>query len=613
MSIFDTRKPVESGKSGKITFPDTRTRTIIVGPGEYGGVQALGVRTTPQGTIDRFDPATGIKVVRSASEFSVHPNFDPVNPTDISATATGDTTIEITATADPGSSDGIEIHKSTTQGGPYSLDSTVEETDFNAPVEITGLTASTTYYFVLRSFLYDGVKQDAAFTAEVSATTGAGGAAPAAPGTPAIAEISRTATTMTLEATWTDVADETSYEWTAGSDDGTTWSDSATGLAAGSTSVQFVATRTNAEHTGFFCVKACNASGCSINSCNGFTVAGNLTAPSSLAATNPSGSDVDLDWSDMAGATVANETAIERRLVGGSFTEIDTVTFGTTHYDDNALADGDYEYRVRHRDTGTGDTSPYSSIDSVGIGTGGGGSDHPNEPAGYTQVSDRPFSAIGEDGWNAFDTVGLSIVSDATAPTSPPDVAQSLYPQGYTGGGSPSGTAKSISTTDDFYVAFTFKISSNWQGHDSQVNKILFIQNGPYPGSGPITVSAHGANAASLRLDMRLVPRGNEGSQSLGSPNLIPNLASGEIVRGTWHEIEINVVNNTAGNFDGEAHIWLDGVKITEYTDVMFFDDAVDPASGFQVVSWDPTWGGTGDTVISDQYQRMDHFYISVP
>jgi len=179
----------------------------------------------------------------------------------------------------------------------------------------------------------------------------------------------------------------------------------------------------------------------------------------------------------------------------------------------------------------------------------------PNEPAGFTTVVNRPFDAVAELGWGASSL--LTLVTDLTAPKSAPLVGQITFP-------------------------------AVWM-HDNPV--VYFSEQGS--GSGNLE--------AQLRLQNTPAP----------ARNLTPNLAAVSLTRGQWHRWEVVIVANTGDQANGEAHWWIDGVKVGEYRDVLYGSSAQPKAWGGPEISWMPIWGGIGDTVAQTMYMWMDHMYIS--
>jgi uncharacterized repeat protein (TIGR01451 family) len=100
--------------------------------------------------------------------------------------------------------------------------------------------------------------------------------------------------------------------------------------------------------------RAVNATGQSDYS-NGASATAPLSAPSGLAATPISSSQVDLSWTDNSASETGYE--IERRSSGGSFSLLTTTAADATSYSDGTVGDGTaYEYRVRAVN-GTGSSS----------------------------------------------------------------------------------------------------------------------------------------------------------------------------------------------------------------------------------------------------------------
>jgi len=232
-----------------------------------------------------------------------------------------------------------------------------------------------------------------------------------------------------------------------------------------------------------------------------------------------------------------------------------------------------------------------------------GGGAYPNEPVGFLAVTERSYLATVEDGWTATTAGGFSIVSDATAPKSPSAVGQMVYPAGSSDldpGWTEYPSLAGLGYTR-LYLSFWVKLSANWQGHKTSVNKIGYVWVHDKPVVFPLV---QGVGSAPLHTAV--------GLQDI--PNLVavteaPNLGTVEIVRGQWHRWELVLVMNTGSNADGELHWWIDGVKVGEYKNIEYGDAT--QGKLWQDPCWRPIWGGQGDTLVQTQYMWMDHYYAS--
>lgn len=233
-----------------------------------------------------------------------------------------------------------------------------------------------------------------------------------------------------------------------------------------------------------------------------------------------------------------------------------------------------------------------------------------NEPAGFTAISDRPFSAKVEAGWLDRDSPGdrFAIVRDDGAPKSAPWVGQATFPKGLVGGVGPVNTYLQTAAQagrTEMYMQFWLKFSPNFLGAPSAgINKVLHI----WTGQGSKAVFA----AFGYNMD-RLVPQMRMQNIDVGEVafNLDPNVNRGvTLARNTWYRVEILLRLNTPGQRDGEIHWWVDGTKLGQYTNIGY--NAVGKRHDWWNVQWNPTYGSPQDVVAADQYMWIDHFYVSV-
>ena len=240
------------------------------------------------------------------------------------------------------------------------------------------------------------------------------------------------------------------------------------------------------------------------------------------------------------------------------------------------------------------------------------------EPAGAVPILVQPYDTRLVAGMTTDSSPRFSIVTDPTAPYTPSNVAQVLFPTGYAAGVSgtneafwqafPSGGLSTV------YFCIHFKISSNWYGHPtSGVNKICYLgidtTSAPGTNGRQFYLSAQGIGAGALEFQPRLqgiaIPHGG----SL-SPVLYANQGNpATCVRNGWHKVQGILVRNTPGVADGQVHFWVDSLKTHAYTDIGW--GATGSVCKWKDGRYQPIWGGTGGTVPADQWQWVDNLYVS--
>ena len=222
-----------------------------------------------------------------------------------------------------------------------------------------------------------------------------------------------------------------------------------------------------------------------------------------------------------------------------------------------------------------------------------------------TVLSNRAFNALDEAGWsdqNGGSGGGLSIFQDASAPKSPSTVLRATFPAGYTSAGDgPGGSDFGLpSRPRTLYVSFWGRVSDNWYGHDSGVNKQFYA----YANGSPVMYFSAGCQYnGPITPYMAL-----QSTASYGDADLMPNLVpSARITRGKWYHIEVVLVGNTAGTRNGSVDWWLDGVHIGSYS-VQWLSGA----ATWNLFHYTSIWGGVGGPrVPATQYMDWDHVYLS--
>ena len=232
-----------------------------------------------------------------------------------------------------------------------------------------------------------------------------------------------------------------------------------------------------------------------------------------------------------------------------------------------------------------------------------GGGTWPNEPAGWTLVNNHDMSGLNTGGWaNVYPaditSGGISVVSDPSAPASPPAVWQFAYPTGFTAAGTAPATEwMTMAPTQALYVGFWWKPSSPWQGHESGVNKLMFLFTGDPTGlSQNLTIQLYGSGAGPFST--RMVGEGFE-----DVPYWENVCSTSPLALGVWHRIEI-LMNSPTGSLQW----WVDGKLVGSYSGVPY------PSYGFFQLEFSPTWGGVGGLAKQENdYFWFDQVHVSHP
>jgi hypothetical protein len=260
-------------------------------------------------------------------------------------------------------------------------------------------------------------------------------------------------------------------------------------------------------------------------------------------------------------------------------------------------------------DSQSPESAPSPSSDNYGVLSG----DKPlaltrqiqNEPLGFLQMNARPFQSKVEAGWLDRGDAAFSIASDASAPISPSTIGRANFRQGFKGGSAPINTWYVIggAKRTKLYISFWFKMSPNWQGHKSGVNKIFFFQINH---KNMVNLDAHGSGASTLRPHIS--------AQGINEDPVTrvfkANLNGAEVInRGQWEHWEAILTANTPGQPNGSVEWWLNGIRVGYHTNINYLP--VGANNYWEEVKWNPTWGGVGDTVLQSQNMWIDDVYIS--
>lgn len=265
------------------------------------------------------------------------------------------------------------------------------------------------------------------------------------------------------------------------------------------------------------------------------------------------------------------------------------------------------------------------------VTTGGGGTAHPNEPAGMAKVTEVDFTGAAEltgAGW-ALSQVGrlhyenpgtYAICSQFDRLTTATARANYINVASGSGAINISKTFSAAQKGATIYIDFDFGVSDNWDGEPSGVGKIYFICAGGASGQ-PFYFSAQGAGSGALDFQVRLqgAPASKGGNSAGGALNV--SAGASTLTRGTKARIEVVATMNSVdgsgnANADGLLQVWMNGTqKINRTTMAYRGNDSafVGPTALFDQIKWNPTWGGQtiGLTNTVDMDQFMGYTYVS--
>jgi hypothetical protein len=274
-------------------------------------------------------------------------------------------------------------------------------------------------------------------------------------------------------------------------------------------------------------------------------------------------------------------------------------------------AAGTYHVIVAHtngtvRDTAVVTVGGSASIDTTTVAGAG-----PNQPVGFQTQLSNPFTAAPPKNpltdvygfQNFFGNQYLPIMNEPGLVS--PSFMRAIFPAGYPGGADyvnafRAGTGFSASGNQSkIYFRVRFRISSNWSDNGNTATKFFFFHqqegNNHYIG-----LTEQGQLRPSVRMQSSF------GYATPSGPNhLVPNA----LTKGVWHEMEILLVANTPGVYNGIAKMWINGTLLVNATDMGYFAATQTPR--FNSSYFNPTFGGGLNPVPADQYVDLDHWYVS--
>jgi len=122
-----------------------------------------------------------------------------------------------------------------------------------------------------------------------------------------------------------------------------------------------------------------------------------------------------------------------------------------------------------------------------------------------------------------------------------------------------------------------------------------------------------GLDSGALALEMYLSDLQGDPLAIAGVRNLSANITSAPITRNRFYMIEGHLIQNTPGTSDGEVHMWVDGAKRLQYTNVRWSDSSGVGDNKWTEAQLNVINGPGPNATVSGSYQiDYDHLYVTV-
>lgn len=241
-------------------------------------------------------------------------------------------------------------------------------------------------------------------------------------------------------------------------------------------------------------------------------------------------------------------------------------------------------------------------------------SGHPNEPKGYGFSRAIPGTAIP----NSAGANGRCYASSVGAVSVQGNALQTRFRAGLASGGAPANygcydyAGRSLSAL--YFSAWVLIVGPNYE-NQATGTKMGFLaagrQNGGENEVWFMLVNPAGKQAIQSAWPMQVRQQGVPQANGTVNRNLTQNVDGRQLMTaGTWHHWELAATINTMGQADGTLRLWIDGVLVSNYRDVIY--RAPGYPNLFGLYKWNPTWGGsTGYTKTRDDFMQIRDVYVS--
>ena len=280
---------------------------------------------------------------------------------------------------------------------------------------------------------------------------------------------------------------------------------------------------------------------------------------------------------------------------------------------------GNFRVVATDPSSGRSDTAQIS-LQAAIVPPTGGSALYPHQPSGMSRVIENGFqgfdSAIYGDWGSPSNTTRVSISQDVAAPVSPNSVLDTRFPTGMESGIAPvtwRAWAPGAPTYRKLYVSLWIKLPGATFQNQPVGTKLWYVGYGnkDQDNDGFLVLQGTGQveDMSAIRLVMNVSETDDRDGPSYAHTQNVDGRAL--VTVGQWHHIEVYLAQGTVDQHDGTVRIWVDGTKVSDYTNMKFLDSRHSFTMGFFDWQWTPVWGGVGGTRTREDHILLDHIYIS--
>jgi len=223
-----------------------------------------------------------------------------------------------------------------------------------------------------------------------------------------------------------------------------------------------------------------------------------------------------------------------------------------------------------------------------------------HEPSGVSVVEEQGWESGLLGNWTLYYQTAdkpITVVPITDSPLGESYAFQIGYLPGHQGGGGTEARFEipAAYQRNEIFVGYYVQVNSLWQGHNSGINKMVFLADGGQSGFSAMWYEMFGSGSSPLGLYVV--------NQSGGSPaGFHENGTAVNFTRGAWHKVEIYQKQGSPGI----VRVWVDDVLAIDRSDVYT------RAAPLDAVAISGIWGGVGDVKAQFDYMRFDRIHISV-